>query len=175
VRWFLGSLAALGWVVLGVACNTVDPSECWPNTSGGFGGGGTIPIGSEGASSGDFPSPPPGPLDYGSAANPCIATQSPCKAMCQSNYEAASAECAKIQDDGQRKACQDGAFATYDSCRNDCARNGSSACDDKYTDCVDNGPSSCGKKSGGKTLCQRCWERCNAGDAPSSDCKKCRF
>jgi hypothetical protein len=48
----------IGRLVLG--CNTVSPDECWVNTSGGFGGGGTIPIGAGvGATSGDFPSPPP--------------------------------------------------------------------------------------------------------------------
>jgi hypothetical protein len=62
----------LGKVALG--CNTVSPDECWPNTSGGFGGG-TIPIGAGvgATSSGDFDSPPPkaGP------PNPCVASAPP--------------------------------------------------------------------------------------------------
>jgi hypothetical protein len=68
------SAALLALVMLVVACNTVDPSECWVNTSGGFGGSGTMPIGSGvGGSSGDFISPPqPGPLGYGEPANPCV-------------------------------------------------------------------------------------------------------
>ena len=60
------------------ACNTVDPDECWVNTSGGFGGSGTIPIGAGvGATSGDFPSEPPKrPLDSDEAPNPCVASSS---------------------------------------------------------------------------------------------------
>ena len=61
----------LGRLVLG--CNTVDPSECWPNTSGGLGGAEPIPIGAGvgATSSGDFDSPPPN----GAIPNPCV-TQS---------------------------------------------------------------------------------------------------
>lgn len=54
---------------------------------------------------------------------------------------------------------------------NDCK----TECDDKYQDCIDSGPKSCLKQRGGKTLCQRCWERCNAGDSPSAECRQCRF
>jgi hypothetical protein len=60
MRWLLGSIASLLLVTLEIACNTVSPDECWPNTSGGFGGGGTIPIGTGvGATTGDYFSPPP--------------------------------------------------------------------------------------------------------------------
>ncbi len=74
MRLFSGSLASLLFVMLVIGCNTVDPSQCWTNTSGGFGGGGTIPIGAGvGATSGDFPAAPPrGPLDYDGAYNPCM-------------------------------------------------------------------------------------------------------
>jgi hypothetical protein len=69
------SAALLALVMLMVACNTVDPSECWPNTSGGFGGTGTIPIGAGvGVSSGDFISPRWGPLGYPAPANPCVSS-----------------------------------------------------------------------------------------------------
>ncbi|MFT3766695.1 MAG: hypothetical protein QM820_14445 [Minicystis sp.] len=100
MRWLLGPLGLLGWFALGVACNTVDPSECWVNTSGGFGGGGTIPIGAAvGASSGDFFSAPPnGPLDYGDVPNPCVEKQSPCNEVCEADYDAAAADCGKIQN-----------------------------------------------------------------------------
>ena len=56
-----GSLALFLVVLLGIGCNTVSPDECWVNTSGGFGGSGTIPIGAGvgATSSGDFDSPPP--------------------------------------------------------------------------------------------------------------------
>jgi hypothetical protein len=63
-------------MMLVAGCTAVDPDECWVNTSGGFGGGGTIPIGSGvgATSSGDFVTPPPGgPLDYGGDPNPCMA------------------------------------------------------------------------------------------------------
>ena len=45
MRLFSGSLALLLVVMLGIGCNTVSADECWVNTSGGFGGSGTIPIG----------------------------------------------------------------------------------------------------------------------------------
>ncbi len=81
MRWFHGVLASFLFAVLLVACNTVDPSECWPNTSGGFGGGGTIPIGAGvgATSSGDFITPPPhDPLDHGGAPdNPSSRTSPP--------------------------------------------------------------------------------------------------
>src|SRR5689334_16972387 len=69
MRSFFGSIGSLLVVMLLMGCNTVDPDECWPNTSGGFGGSGTIPIGAGvGATTGDFGSPPPG----GETPNPCV-------------------------------------------------------------------------------------------------------
>jgi hypothetical protein len=171
MRWLLGSIAALGWVVLGVACNTVDPSECWPNTSGGFGGGGTIPIGSVGASSGDFPSPPPGPLDYGGGPNPCIEKQDPCNQHCEDDYNSAALACAKIEDSAQRKACQDAAFAAYMGCRdncshssNDCKEKCKQQCDKEHdachADCTKNDPtSSCHAKCNDKY--GKCLKECD--------------
>jgi hypothetical protein len=50
-----------------------------------------------------------------------------------------------------------------------------STCAERYEDCVASAPTSCLKRSGGKTLCQRCLERCNAGDPPSPACLECRF
>jgi len=68
MRLFSCSIAALVLVVLAIGCSTVSPDECWPNTSGGFGGSGTIPIGAGvGATSGgdsDGPS--------GGTPNPCV-------------------------------------------------------------------------------------------------------
>ncbi|MFO0757005.1 MAG: hypothetical protein U0359_10955 [Byssovorax sp.] len=70
-------------MVLIIGCSTVDADQCWPNTSGGFGGGGTIPIGAGvgATSSGDFIIPPPyDPLGNGSGGapdNPCIASDNP--------------------------------------------------------------------------------------------------
>jgi hypothetical protein len=75
MRTLFGSFGSL-MVMLVIGCNTVDPSECWPNTSGGFGGGGTIPIGAGvGATTtgGDFDAPPKEPLTAESTYNPCVA------------------------------------------------------------------------------------------------------
>jgi hypothetical protein len=80
MRFLFGSIASLLLGMLGIGCNTVDPSECWPNTSGGFGGGGTIPFGAGvgATTSGDFISPPPDrPLDRDEAPNPCVTPESP--------------------------------------------------------------------------------------------------
>src|SRR3954454_18517701 len=73
MRTLFGSFAAL-LVMLVIGCSTVDPDQCWPNTSGGFGGSGTIPIGAGvGATSGDFLSPPPGGYpDNNDTPNPCV-------------------------------------------------------------------------------------------------------
>jgi hypothetical protein len=69
----LSSAALPAVVMLMVACDTVDPGDCYPNTSGGFGGSGTIPIGAGvGVGSGDFASPRFGPLGIGGPANPCV-------------------------------------------------------------------------------------------------------
>jgi hypothetical protein len=80
MRLFVALVAAPVLVVLVMGCNTVDPSECWPNASGGIGGSGTIPIGAGvgATSSGDFDSPPPkGPLDHSGTPNPCVAPSGP--------------------------------------------------------------------------------------------------
>jgi hypothetical protein len=86
MRSFFGSIASLLLVMLVIGCNTVDPSECWPNTSGGFGGGGTNPLaaGVGATTSGDFISPPPkGPLDESGTPNPCVTPESPPQSTCQ--------------------------------------------------------------------------------------------
>ena len=78
MRLYFCSMAASPLVMLGSGCNTVSPDECWVNTSGGFGGSGTIPIGAGvGATSGDFLDPPRGPLDYDEDSNPCVTHSSP--------------------------------------------------------------------------------------------------
>jgi hypothetical protein len=80
MRLFFCLLAPIIVTMLAVGCNTVDPGECWLNTSGGAGGGGTIPIGSGvgATSSGDFISPPYEPLDNSEPAdNPCVTSDKP--------------------------------------------------------------------------------------------------
>jgi hypothetical protein len=68
MRSLFCSIVSLLVVVLVIGCNTVSPDECWPNTSGGVGGSGTMPIGAGvGATSGgdsDGPS--------GGNRNPCM-------------------------------------------------------------------------------------------------------
>src|SRR4051812_47066336 len=79
MRSLFGSLATL-LMMLVIGCTWVDADECWPNTSGGFGGGGTIPIGAGvGASgSGDYiTEPPKGPLDKSGTPNPCVTPENP--------------------------------------------------------------------------------------------------
>jgi hypothetical protein len=80
MRSFLCAVAPL-LATLVIGCITVDADECWPNTSGGLGGGGTIPIGAGvgATSSGDFIYPPPKwPLDKsGAPSNPCMDPASP--------------------------------------------------------------------------------------------------
>ncbi len=73
MRSFSCSIAALVLVVPAIGCSTVSPDECWPNTSGGFGGSGTIPIGAGvgAVGSGDFDSP------SGGTPNPCVTPSSP--------------------------------------------------------------------------------------------------
>jgi hypothetical protein len=78
MRSMFSSIASL-LAMLVIGCNTVDPDECWVNTSGGFGGGGTIPIGNGvgATSSGDFLTPPPGgPLAADGTPNPCVGDSS---------------------------------------------------------------------------------------------------
>lgn len=76
MRFSLGSLGPL-LLILGLGCSTVDPAECWVNTSGGLGGGGTIPVvAAVGANTGgDFFFPPSDrPFDAPGAPNPCVAS-----------------------------------------------------------------------------------------------------
>lgn len=158
-----------------VACNYTE-GQCYylgeDGTGVGVGGGVIVTNGA-----GGFGNVPPEPQGVDDLPPPdCnIATQSPCYQKCQANYEDAAAVCGKIENEAARKTCQENAFAIYDSCRATCKKQENKDCDDKYQDCIDNGPSSCLNKVAGKTLCYRCWERCNAGDSPSDQCRQCKF
>jgi hypothetical protein len=81
MRLLFGSIAPLLLARIVLGCSWVDPDQCWPNTSGGFGGSGTIPIGAGvgATTTGDFISPPPprGPLANGGTPNPCVTPDSP--------------------------------------------------------------------------------------------------
>ena len=157
MRLILGSIAAPLLVLLVIACNTVSPDECWINTSGGFGGSGTIPIGAGvGATSGDFLDPPRGPLDYGEAPNPCIMPPSPCNEKCLANYEVAAIACGKTENEAQRKTCSDGAYAAYKSCAQNCQQI-------DINDCRERCKKQCDK------IHDRCHADCNKND-PTSSC-----
>jgi hypothetical protein len=173
MRLFSGRIAVSMAVMLVSGCNTVDPSECWPNTSGGFGGSGSIPIGAAvGATSGDYLSPPPRrPLDYGGEPNPCIVKQSPCNEKCIASSEAAALECGKLEDEAQRKACQEGVYAHYKSCLGSCQESNSCRkdCEDKAEACE----AGCRKlPEDDKVGRQKCWMACNV--AYAACIKKCK-
>ena len=55
-----------------------------------------------------------------SAGNPV--PLSPCVAKCDMDYEAEAAQCGKIEDDTERRKCQDDAHGTYTTCREGCAK-----------------------------------------------------
>jgi hypothetical protein len=169
-------IVALVPVVLIVACNTVDPDQCWLNPTGGFGGADLIPIGGA-VTSGDFPAPAHHPLDASDLPNPCIEPGSPCEEKCLTDYESRAAGCAGFADALQRKACQDDAYTQYRGCRTSCdsEANGKKKCTDKFVNCQNHAPKSCLKESGGQSVCAQCRERCNSGDPPSPQCKKCLF
>jgi hypothetical protein len=81
MRLFSCSVACVLLVPLVLGCNTVSPDECWPNTSGGFGGSGTIPIGAGvGATSG------------GDSDGPSSGTPNPCVTPAPSNSPGDGAE-----------------------------------------------------------------------------------
>ena len=87
MRSMFSSIVSL-LVMLVIGCTTVDPDECWPNTSGDFGDG-PIPIGAGvgATTSGDFISPPRGPLAAGGTPNPCVAPpQGTCDAVTCGNF-----------------------------------------------------------------------------------------
>jgi hypothetical protein len=129
MRFLFGSIAPLLLAVLVTGCNTVSPDECWPNTSGGFGGSGTIPIGAGAfATSGDFLSPPRGPLDYGGDANPCIMPPTPCHEKCLADYEVEATKCGQRENEAQHKTCAEGAYASYKSCRENCQQSDINDC-----------------------------------------------
>jgi len=176
MRLIVGSSAALLLVLLGIACNTVSPDACWINTSGGFGGSGTIPIGAGvGATSGDPLEPPRGSLDYSEAPNPCIMPATPCNGKCLDAYEASAIACGKTENEAQRKTCSDGAYAAYKSCAQNCQQM-SNTCTDMYVACTDKGMPCTRHIDHGNSLCSMCREDCQA-NVPYrfNECYKCGF
>ena len=177
MRLLFGSIAAPLLILLGIACNTVSPDECWINTSGGFGGSGTIPIGAGvGATSGDFLEPPRGPLDYGDAPNPCIMPSSPCDQKCLDAYEVAAIACGKITDEAQNKTCAAGAYAAYKSCHENCEEAQEaqeSQCRKRCAEQAEVCEAGCRKlPEDDKDARRKCWEGCN--NARAACIRKCK-
>jgi hypothetical protein len=176
MRLIFGSIAAPLLGILWIGCNTVSPDECWINTSGGFGGSGTIPIGAGvGATSGDHLDPPRGPLDNSDAPNPCIMPSNPCDQKCLDAYEVAAIACGKVENEAQRKTCAEGAYAVYKSCHGNCLQM-SKTCTDMYEACQDRGMPCTRHIGRGNSLCALCREDCQANDPYQfNECYKCGF
>jgi hypothetical protein len=151
------------------ACTQTE-GQCWydgPNNGNIGAGGGPIVSGG-----GGFGDAPPKPQD---AANPVppdceMVPDTHCNEKCLADYESAAAKCGGIDDDGQRKTCQDAAFASYKSCRNYC-QSTQGQWDDKCWDDYQDDNNACGKMKDGpeKAKCRQV-----AGER-YGDCKqKCK-
>jgi hypothetical protein len=167
------------------ACNET-VGECWyygegtENAGVGPGGGVLIPTGPAGVG-GYGEGPPKEPLDATRPPPPeCnIVSLSPCHDKCDTEDQARAIECAKIQDEAQRRACIDGSIDKFKSCNKECENTPKDTCQEKWERCTHYAPyltcASPGSGSGGKTRCRLCWEECEAGKPVSPICKKCLF
>lgn len=152
ISLWMGAIA----VSIVAACNQT-VGECWPRAEEDFGaGGGVIVTGGTGAF-GNAPSPQPQGIKYPEAE--CnIAGQGPCFEKCLADYDAAALECAKIANDLQRRACQDGAHTAYKNCSQtcqqtaDCKEACKEQCDKANVKCIKNCP------KGDKNCMQECNE-----------------
>jgi hypothetical protein len=93
-----------------------------------------------------------------------------CEGQCQSDYEDAAAACGKMEDQKQRRACQDSAYRSYKSCREGCARN-SGECEDRCDEEAERCEEKC-RKIKDKDERRRCWEACNEENGKCR--KKCK-
>jgi hypothetical protein len=90
MRSIFAAIASL--LMIAVGCSTVDPDQCWPNTSGGLGGGDPIPIGAGvgATTTGDaFAPPPEHPQTDSPKPNPCVTQESPPQSTCADGSSAA--------------------------------------------------------------------------------------
>lgn len=158
-----------------VSCN-FDMGECYLRSDGSDGTDSVIitPTGD-----GDYGDVPPDPQSVEGAPPPVcnIASQTPCEETCESNHEADAVQCGKVDNEAQRAACNDSAYARYKSCRENCERTSNRSCDEKYQDCMNHGPWSCARPGSGSegTKCRSCFKRCKSGDPTSPECKECLF
>jgi hypothetical protein len=94
-----------------------------------------------------------------------------CEGQCNENYEGAAAVCGKMNDEGQRRACQDSAYASYKSCRANCQHN-NGACEKRCDDEAEACERECRKiPEDDKKARRRCWNDCN--EAHGRCRKKC--
>lgn len=132
--------------------------ECYYRSDWGEGtagvGGGVITTGGVGAS-GDAPASQPQAAGMIPAPDCNIAKQDPCNEKCYSDYEQAAIECGKIEDDGQRRVCQDAAYVVYKGCREKCAQ--------AIADCKERCKKACDK------IHDICHAKCNKND-PTRSC-----
>lgn len=182
----MNKLLAVGF--LGLAGCNFDVGDCYLRAEGESGAGGII-ITATGAGGYGFGQTGAGgigpvPLETQDMDPPSppvcnIASQTPCEEKCEAGSESDNIQCGKMENEAQRTACRDSAYARYKSCREGCERTSNRSCDEKYQDCMDRGPwRSCarpGSGDAGETKCRTCYRRCESGDPPSSDCKKCLF
>jgi len=97
-------------------------------------------------------------------SSPRVMPLGPCENKCQDDYENAAAVCGKMQGQGQRRACQDGAYASYKSCRASCQHSNTCQedCEWERSECYKD----CRKiPEKQKRKREACWNDCNEGYA----------
>jgi len=154
-----------------VACN-YDTGECYLRDEGGAGVGGSI-ITPAGA--GGFGDVPPEPQDATEPPPPecLIVPDSPCNEKCLADYAEEAAKCGKIQNETQRRACQDVAYLGYKSCRVGCPEAEESQCRKRCAEQAEACEAECRKlPEDDKDARQKCWESCN--NARAACIKKCK-
>jgi hypothetical protein len=82
---------------------------------------------------------------------PTIVPGTPCEEKCNADYEADAIVCGKVADEAERKKCNERAYASSKSCRENCQRKDNN-------DCLE----------GCKELCDQILDKC------TEDCKKDR-
>lgn len=153
------------------ACAQME-GQCWIDDRGNPGGPGAGggPIVPGGGGYGDEPAPAPQNGSDGRLYFNCNA-HGPCENKCLDDFVAAADACAKIQDEGQRKACQYAVYVQYMTCWQTCKQleDWRKKCDDEAEACE----AECRKlPEDDKSGRRKCWQRCNNAYA---DCaKKCK-
>lgn len=170
---------------LGLAGCNFDVGDCYLRSEGESGAGGII-ITATGAGGFGFGATGVGgigpvplePQDMDPPPPVCnIAAQTPCEEECEADSESDNIQCGKMEDEAQRTACRDSAYARYKSCREGCEQTSNKSCNEKFQDCSNRGPWSCAKRGSGSegTKCRSCFKQCESGDPPSPECKRCLF